>query len=334
MVNWELPRAQLASTQPLLLRRDLRIFLDSIQRDPAALLALHSATEREGWKYLPILETFASGGGIPNSTVELGSLDTAAAIAAFGYAVLSKILVETSNSNQAWQRCANIANHIINQQEGSPTFSEKLKVLLEQLIDPIVTYLATRQSTHDLAAAKLLRYKRWSETFCVDELRAATNQTGSTSQRHQVEKRLKCHFFRFLFQEGVEFVIEAQDPKGEGQVDIYSAKFDDGSRLVVEAKVYDGRSRDRSYVEGGVPQAAEYARLFGERYAYLLVYNIADSTRLDFQGVQSLNGVWFAPRLGREVRIAAVELGASGSPSQASKLTQVTIDLGEQSEGP
>ena len=46
-------------------------------------------------------------------------------------------------------------------------------------------------------------------------------------------------------------------------------------------------------VEEGVPQAAEYAKKFGEPYAYLLVYNVADGTRLDFQGAQSLNGVWF-----------------------------------------
>lgn len=148
---------------------------------------------------------------------------TPASLAAFGYEVITGILANSPDSAEAWRRCANIANHMGELTASSGAPDAKLLTFLNQIVDPVLGYVVGLNNVHDLALAKLVRYKQWAENLDTDRLLELAANEEPSGVLHQTEKDLKRHFYRFLFQEGVEFVIETESSAGSGSVDIYSA---------------------------------------------------------------------------------------------------------------
>lgn len=190
-------------------------------------------------------------------------------------------------------------------------------------LDPFVDYLTSSQEQDDLILALMIRYKNRCEWFRAQQLLDIAERTT-----RDIERALKLDFYEYLFDHGVEFTIDPNSPSGGGEADVLSARFSGGGRLVLEAKVYDGKHRVDSEIKAGVNQAASYARQWLEPAAFLLVYNIAVNTLLSFTGAQQQGNYWATTRSGRSVFVVTMDLAAELPASHASQLKRVNIDLG------
>jgi hypothetical protein len=195
-------------------------------------------------------------------------------------------------------------------------------------IDPVIDYLYEAHGIGDIILAIMMKYRQRAEWFDRDRLLCvAKGDTGESGEafKGQVESRLKQDFYRYLFDKGIEFVIEPKSPKGGGEPDVMTARFSDGRLLIVEAKVYDGATRDKAWLRKGIAQASSYAEDWGEPCAYLLAYNVVENSTLDFSNATNKDYFWSMSSYSREVRILVVNLNNTKPSGQASQLLQHAI---------
>ena len=145
-------------------------------------------------------------------------------------------------------------------------------------------------------------------------------------QAGDLEDRLKKDLLKYLFDNDIEFSIESQEPSGGGKVDILPVLPDRG-HLPVEVKVFDGDSRNRSYVSNGLAQAAEYGRKFNKPSAYYFVYNVAENRKLWIPGIETGRNVVKTNVGGIDVYSIVANLRITLPPSRAAEVEQVEIPL-------
>lgn len=221
------------------------------------------------------------------------------------------------------ERIADIAK---NRGGGGPVMPAVV-AFYKALVEPVVTFLLSSLDLEVEIVRLMLKYKQRTEWF-------ERSRLLNVAQRdeHQVESALKQDFYRFLFDQGIEFTIDPLTPEGTGKPDIL-AKLLDGNILLVEAKVFDNIQRDIRHVRKGVDQALKYAEQFNTLAAFLLTFNIFDGkssngSRLTFAGGREMgNGVASWEKASRTVYIASVDLGVSRPASSASLIDNITVDL-------
>lgn len=248
--------------------------------------------------------------------------------AAFSYLVLDGILKTTyRNFHEFWKLINTITSVYIDPSKflsGVVPKDENIKSFIEVFVEPIVFYLEQISSIDDLILSTMIRYKQRSEWFQKDEL-IKLSQNNTDKSRNLIEQRLKKHFCLYLYDSGLDFVIEAQSPMQEGYTDIY-AKLKDGRRLILEAKVFDGTYRNIKHVRDGINQAMRYANEWSEPYAYLLIYNIAENKQIRFDGISIENDLYTVSISDKRIRIVNLDLDIKLSASKAAQIKQVKID--------
>ncbi len=325
---------RLRRASPFLVKTELNALLGALHSDWATKVLLTSLLTREQPNLGSHAGRFAEGNPLDHQ-VPLEFAKSWEGRAAFGYQVLTGML------SMGEQTPKSILERVLADGQHYPdepkTPRAKIVSFVDVFIDPIIDYLEGVRDTDDLTLATMVRYKQrceWFDKECLrkmawqDESPVSGQNTDADRSIHgQVEERLKRDFCRYLFDLGLEFVIEPQSPSRTGAADVLAPKLADGRRLVVEAKVYDGVRRKESWVKGGISQAAQYANDWGEPRAYLLVYNVVDNVVLNFRGAQQEDKFWVANSLNREVKIVSIDLGNMPPASQSDRISQKAIDL-------
>lgn len=125
---------------------------------------------------------------------------------------------------------------------GEAAPANAIRVFSEVFLHPLVSYVRGALEIQDQVMLLLSRYKQRSEWFPDDGLIRAA-QAGTRG----LENRLKKDFVRYLFDNGMVFSVESQAPPGGGEADVLPVLPDVGP-LPIEAKVFDGKSRNQSYI--------------------------------------------------------------------------------------
>lgn len=319
---------RLSKATPNLIETEFLAFDKFLQSGLYFREMLNSLIARERSSLEPYIEEFAKGRPLEDN-IGLMFADTLEKRAAFGYLVIQGLLGKKyANRIETANRFGDVGEKYGIPGFGGMSASDKIKQFVRVFVEPILDYLESAANLDDLVQALMVRYKtrgEWFEKYSLTKL--AEKALNDEGRNKQVEQILKMDFYKFLFDQGVDFTIAPETPGDQSQVDVLTAKFPDGQRLVLEAKVYDGKNRDRDYVKSGIPQAATYANNWGEPLAYLLVYNIASESVVEFTGAKQAENVWSIISLGREVRMLVLNLAVHQSASNAKKLTTVPIDL-------
>lgn len=324
---------QLNKAPQLLIRNKLHLLINILQSDKMIEAQLQSLFQRERPNIRQLASYFTSGISL-GTWIELRFDDSLERQAAFGYQVLMDFLAQELPVElffrfiyKAMEPYMEIHDQHVNDKEARVYIhtSDVISCFSETVISPIINYLESIENIDDILEALMLRYKQRSEWFEGDHLKTlALERKGTPSD--QVEQRLKQNFYRYLFDEGLDFSVEAVSPKMSGRVDILSAKLPNGRRLVVEAKVYDGKNRDESKVSNGISQAADYAQEWLESRAYLLVFNIPENSVIQFTGARQEGNIWLIQSLGKEIRIVDINLRNILTASKAYCLKKVEVN--------
>lgn len=153
----------------------------------------------------------------------------------------------------------------------------------ELFVEPFVSYLLNQSDQNIAVFALLRRYKHRTEWFNRDRLNDfAIKDDGAK------EHRMAGDLYSYLFDNGMEFIIQPTSPSGE--VDFLAAQKNSPHKLLLEAKVFDGTGRHRQHVISGVKQIIHYANDYHEPASFLIIFNVCDKS-LIFPGAYTPEGL-------------------------------------------
>jgi len=302
-----------------LARVELEMFRAALQRD-VYLSTLLQDLIRRNEKSLGARSATIASDAKSSSWADLGFANSAALRAAVGYQVCECLLGER-DAIKCGNKIIQLGGYYAAYQgtRGEPAAADAIRVFSEVFLHPLVSYLRGALEIQDQVVLLLSRYKQRSEWFPDEELiKAAQASTLG------LENRLKKDFLRYLFDNGMVFSIESQAPPGGGEADVLPVLPDVGP-LPIEAKVFDGRSRNQSYISRGLAQAGDYGRRFNSAYACYIVYNIAENTVLELPGTATASNVIRTSVGGVDILAIAANVCITLPASQASNLTHVSI---------
>lgn len=302
-----------------LVQTNLRILLNFINQEQYLRVAVASLLVREE-------DNLGAYAGViwKNQADHVMSLDFISSLsqnAALGYQLLRMAAATGQKADQVGKRVVSIGtSYLAHLGDSSRDMRSAIREFAKVFLEPLVDYLLLCQELDDQILAMLTRYKQRCEWFSPKYLMGIIE-----SRTGQVEKALKIDFYSYLFDRGLDFAIDPKSPSGKGEVDVLSARFPDGRRLVLEAKVFDGKERDEDWVRKGLPQAAWYARDWAEPRAYLVVYNAAPNSTLAFAGVEEHGTYWVQKVEGVPVFMTVINLGMDVTASEAVSLKPIVI---------
>ena len=250
---------------------------------------------------------------------DLGFANSAALRAAVGYQICECLLAE----RDAIKCCVKVMKlgAFYAAQQGIPVgpAADAIRVFSQVFLHPLVSYLRGALASRDQIVLLLGRYRQRSEWFPNEDL-IKTARSGDTG----LENRLKKDFLRYLFDNGLVFSIESQAPPGGGEADVLPILPDVGP-IPIEVKVFDGKSRNQSYISRGLAQTGDYGRRFNSAYSCYIVYNIAENAELELPGTATASNVIRIPVSGVDVFAIVANVCRTLPASQASNLTRVSI---------
>jgi hypothetical protein len=251
---------------------------------------------------------------------DLGFANSAALRAAVGYQMCECLLGERDATKCA-KKVIQIGGYYAAYQgtRGEPAVADAIRVFSEVFLHPVVSYLRGALEIQDQVVLLLSRYKQRTEWFPDKGLIEAAQ-----ADTLRLENRLKKDFLRYLFDNGMVFSVESQAPPGGGEADILPVLPDVGP-LPIEAKVFDGKSRNQSYISRGLAQAGDYGRRFSSTFACYIVYNMAENTVLELPGTATASNVSRTPVAGVDVLAIVANVCITIPASRASNLTRVSV---------
>jgi hypothetical protein len=189
----------------------------------------------------------------------------------------------------------------------------------------------------------ILRYKHRSEWFNSDRLRKITDdeeakKESGEKKRAEIEDCLALDLYAFLYDEGLDFYITPLSAKG--RIDLIEAdkrpllegQTNPSHRLLADAKVFDGKNRDCSYIGKGFGQILSYCKKYNEPYGYLIIYNISDKD-LEFELPNTMNGIPIYEHYGKTIVFIVIDINKSKFDSTVGKAKFYTVKESHLLEG-
>jgi hypothetical protein len=177
-----------------------------------------------------------------------------------------------------------------------------------EVVAPFCEYLDEKLDERQTILGLLVRYKNRCEWFNRQSLRkiAADEQAmaGDVKERAEVEKVLKEDLYRYLHDQGLEFIIEPKSDKGE--IDLIADQVV-GCRKYLEGKVFDNKNRNKGYIIKGFGQLLHYLRQYNATDGYLLVYKTCEQ-QLVFDGAEHVGTVPFLRCEGKTLFLLVVDI--------------------------
>lgn len=133
-------------------------------------------------------------------------------------------------------------------------------------LEQFVNYFLSQTNKNVLILGLLKRYKIRSEWFNDHELLSLIDKQSSVAERV-----LKRDLYRYLSDQGLELIIEPKSPSGE--TDLLAIENSGMEKAVIEAKIFDGSSRNATYIIKGFHQLCSYLKDHGESLGYLLIFS-------------------------------------------------------------
>ena len=144
---------------------------------------------------------------------------------------------------------------------------EPIEAIREVFLEPFYEYVDEQLDDQRAMLALLLRYKHRSEWFH----REALWKVSQTKRRG--EWQLAMDLYSYLHDQGMDFTIEPSSITGE--VDLVAAQGTDDPMLL-DAKIFDGEGRGRTYVRKAFRQIYTYTQQHNEPFGYLAIYKTTD----------------------------------------------------------
>ena len=144
-------------------------------------------------------------------------------------------------------------------------FEESLDSFRSVILEPLYDYIDEQLDDQRAVLAVLKRYKHRCEWFHrkrLFKLREDNSQQG--------EQTLASDLYEYLFDQGIDFVIEPSSASGEADF-VGSQTGDD--RLVADAKIFT-MEKGKSYLVSAFNQVYTYTRDFNEPFGYLVVFKL------------------------------------------------------------
>jgi hypothetical protein len=207
--------------------------------------------------YLPIEKTVNEI--LASENTMLG--DTQEEAAAIGYLVLHSITVsETNLSHDTIYRLAM-------KYGAGGDLAESVDTIREVFLEPFYEYVDEQLDDQRAMLVSLLRYKHRSEWFYREKL-------WELSQKEHVgERQLALDLYSYLYDQGIDFHIQPSSITGE--IDLIAAQGTEDP-LLLDAKVFDGDSRGKTYICKAFNQIYTYTQQYNEPFGYLMIYKITD----------------------------------------------------------
>lgn len=140
-----------------------------------------------------------------------------------------------------------------------------LELVRQIFLEPFYEYVDEQLDDQRAMLSLLMRYKHRSEWFHRDRLSELCKQGG--------EKELALDLYAYLYDQGIDFMIEPSSLTGE--VDLIAAQ-DTDDPLLLDTKVFDGSSRGKHYIRKGFRQVYTYAQQYNQPCAYLVIFKDSD----------------------------------------------------------
>ena len=304
-----------------LVRVELEMFLNTLKSDTnlnTVMIDIIVSNEKQlGAKASTFMGDMRS-----SSWADLSFANSAALRAAVGYQLCECLLGEP-NHIKCGKNVVQIGTYYGAYQgkSGQLLQSDAISVFSEIFLHPLVSFLRSALELRHRILLLLSRYRQRSEWFKdEDKVNAILENRGD------IEKRLKQEFLLYLFDNGIDFSIESEIPIGGGEVDVLAILPDLG-HLPIEVKVFDGGTRNVSYISAGLAQACDYARKFNSAEAYYIVYNVANNKMLSLPGISDVSNVVSINMAPVTVHAIAINLCITLPASQARKLESAAVPL-------
>jgi len=148
---------------------------------------------------------------------------------------------------------------------------EAIEAVREIFVEPFYEYVDEKLDDQRAMLALLMRYKHRSEWFHREKLwKYAKIDRGA-------EKALALDLYSYLYDQGIDFMIEPSSITGE--IDLIAAQHTQ-EPLLLDAKVFDGDGRGKSYLRKGFNQIYTYTQQYNEPFGYLVIYKISEKDLL------------------------------------------------------
>jgi hypothetical protein len=138
----------------------------------------------------------------------------------------------------------------------------------ENVIVPLYDYIDESIDDRRSILSVILKYKQRTEWFYSKELFQLWE--GNTSRG---EKFLQKDLYKYLFDKGIDFVLEPSSNGGE--IDLIENQKE--KRLLVEVKIFNPeKSKGIKYIASGFRQLYDYTLNYNEPFGYLIIFKTSD----------------------------------------------------------
>jgi len=179
-------------------------------------------------------------------------------------------------------------------------YSDLLEHFRSLFLEPLYEYLDEQLDDQRAILALLKRYKHKCEWFQREHL---FNLWKSDTARG--EKHLALHLYEYLYDQGLDFVIEPFSVSGE--VDLITAQKSDDP-LIADTKIFNPeKGKGTNYIAKGFNQIYLYTRDYNEPFGYLIIYNISGKD-LKFSLVNQEQSIPFIVHNNKTVFIVTIDI--------------------------
>lgn len=219
------------------------------------------------------------------------------------------------------QMCAEgeaiVYNHAVNAY-GVPKQQTKQAFFKHLYIDPIYHHLIDCLDTQSFILATLLKYKQKCEWFQNELLFKLWNEN---KEEVQIEpKYFAPHLFEYLYDNGVNFVIEPRSTSG--RVDLLADQIGD-ERLVADAKIFTN-DMGKSNVAKWFSQIYQYTLDHNERMGYLVIFKVGDNY-LNFSLQEETPSIPFVTHNGKIIYFLVIDISLHKPASKLGKIKTYEI---------
>ncbi|MDA1053162.1 MAG: hypothetical protein O3C40_22130 [Planctomycetota bacterium] len=201
--------------------------------------------------------------------------------------------------------------------KGSNRIQDGFDDFLEQVLNPLCSYIDERIDDGDLLLYTLSRYQRECDWFEAGTLRDLVEGAESRKLEEQMDKHLRA----WLFREGIDFPFsKPRSPSGEADVVVWQGE----TPLPIEVKVFDGENRDAGHVKQGLWQAHRYAADYSQPFGYLVVFNTSPFL-LSFEGSIAQEGPPCVPVGDRSVFAITINVGTNRPSASKEKPVETKV---------
>jgi len=144
---------------------------------------------------------------------------------------------------------------------------EAIEAIREIFVEPFYEYIDENLDDRRAMLALLMRYKHRSEWFQREKL------WEYSKIERRAEKALALDLYSYLYDQGIDFVIEPSSITGE--IDLIASQ-DTDDPVLLDAKVFDGEGRGKSYIRKSFNQIYTYTQQYNEPFGYLVIYKTCE----------------------------------------------------------